>query len=125
MSQTTSTIDRYIDMWNEPDLAKRSALIASAWTADGRYVDPQSDARGYDQLSAVVDGLHTQFPGHRIERTTGVDEHHDQVRFGWILAGPNGAAVVEGLDIGVLAADGRLSSITGFFGGLAAQEAAA
>jgi hypothetical protein len=49
---------------------------------------------------------------------SGVDTHHDQVRFGWELAAPNGSVVVSGIDVGGLAPDGRLRRITGFFGEL-------
>jgi len=44
--------------------------------------------------------------------------HHDQLRFAWELAAPNGAVTVAGIDVGALASDGRLHRITGFFGEL-------
>ena len=34
------------------------------------------------------------------------------------LVGPDGAVAVAGMDVGEVAADGRLRRITGFFGGL-------
>ena len=47
-----------------------------------------------------------------------------EVRFGWELGVPGGDVTVAGLDVGILAADGRLQRITGFFGDLTAAEAA-
>jgi hypothetical protein len=41
------------------------------------------------------------------------------VRFGWELAPAAGAAIVQGTDFGIVAADGRLSMITGFFDSVA------
>ena len=66
----------------------------------------------------MVAGVHQKFPGHRFRRVSGVDAHHDQVRFAWELAAPNGAIVVAGIDVGMLGPDGRLRQITGFFGEL-------
>ena len=57
-------------------------------------------------------------PGHRIDVTTAVDEHDGHLRFGWTMFDPAGAVVVEGMDYGTLAADGRLQRIVGFFGPL-------
>jgi hypothetical protein len=112
----TTTVDTYLAMWNEPDRATRLALIERAWTTEGRYVDPVQEAQGHDALSAMVDAIQTQFPGQRFRRQSGVDAHHDQVRFTWDLADPDGAVTVAGVDVGVVADDGRLVSITGFFG---------
>ena len=118
MPDPITTVDTYLSMWNEEDEARRAEIIASAWTDDGSYVDPQLEAEGHAGLSAMVAGVHEQFPGYRFARTSGVDQHHDQVRFGWQLAGPDGTVAVAGLDIGELAGDGRFRRITGFFGEL-------
>ena len=115
-TDVTTTVDTYLAMWNEPDRATRLALIERAWTTEGRYVDPLQEAKGHDALSAMVDAIQEQFPGQRFRRQSGVDSHHDQVRFAWDLAAPDGAVTVAGLDVGVVADDGRLVSITGFFG---------
>ncbi len=60
--------------------------------------------------------MKTHFPGHSFRRTTGIDAHHEFVRFGWELVGPDGAVAIAGYDVGELADDGRLRRITGFFG---------
>ena len=77
----TTTVDTYLAMWNEPDRATRLALIERAWTTEGRYVDPVQEAQGHDALSAMVDAIQAQFPGQRFRRQSGIDSHHDQVRF--------------------------------------------
>lgn len=120
MSDVTSTVDTYLAMWNETDPARRAQHIARAWTGDGRYVDPMLEAEGHAALGEMVTGVQAKFPGHRFRRVSGVDVHHDELRFGWELAGPDGAVVVAGLDVGTLAPDGRLRHITGFFGELPA-----
>jgi hypothetical protein len=119
-TDTTTVADTYLSMWNEPDADRRAELIRTAWADGGRYVDPLQEATGHGELSAMVDAIQAQFPGQRFTRTTAVDAHHDQLRFGWQLAAPDGTVTVAGSDVGTLAADGRLASITGFFGDLPA-----
>src|SRR5436309_1616811 len=74
------------------------------------------EAEGHAAISEMVAGVQAKFPGHRFRRLSGIDTHHDQLRFAWDLVSPEGAVVVAGLDIGALASDGRLRRITGFFG---------
>ena len=118
MADVTSTVDTYLAMWNEGDPERRAAHISAAWTDDGRYVDPLQEAEGHAGLDQMVVGIHAQMPGHRFTRTSGVDLHHDELRFGWQLAAPDGTVAVAGVDVGTLAEDGRLRRITGFFGPL-------
>jgi hypothetical protein len=108
--------DTYIDMWNATDADERAALIEKAWVTDARYRDPLLEADGYDGLSEMVANVHAHYPGHVFRRTTGVDLHHDVARFGWELVAPDGNVFVGGIDVATLADDGRLRSITGFFG---------
>ena len=112
--QVAQAIDTYFAMWNEGDRAKRLDLIAQAWTAEGHYVDPLSDVTGPDGLADMVDGVRAQFPGATLQRTTDIDAHHNVVKFGWSATGADGAVIVAGTDVGVLA-DGRLAAIAGFF----------
>ena len=45
-------------------------------------------------------------------------EHHARYRFAWALLDPDGSTAVTGLDIGILASDGRIGDVVGFFGEL-------
>jgi hypothetical protein len=110
----------YMDAWNEKDEGKRRALLDKAWADDGRYTDPMSDAPGRDALVALIAQFHQQMPGASIAATSGVDEHHGRLRFAWKMSQADGSTSMEGIDIGQLAEDGRIQSITGFFGPLPA-----
>jgi len=68
--------------------------------------------------------VQAKFPGHRFRRRSGVDTHHNQLRFAWDLVSPDGTVIVAGVDVGALAVDGRLQRITGFFGEAPAMAAA-
>jgi hypothetical protein len=119
-TSTTATVDTYLAMWNEEDAARRAGLIEAAWSSGGRYVDPLLEASGHAALAEMVEAVQGQYAGARFRRTTAVDAHHDQVRFGWELVAADGSVVVAGIDVGCLDDGGRLTSITGFFGDLAA-----
>ncbi|HEV8616974.1 MAG TPA: nuclear transport factor 2 family protein [Methylomirabilota bacterium] len=125
MSDLTDLVDTYLAMWNETDPEKRRQHIERAWARDGRYVDPLIEAEGHAALGEMVTGVQVKFPGHRFRRTSGIDTHHDHLRFGWELVAPDGSIVVAGLDVGTLTADGRLRGITGFFGEIPVAAAAA
>jgi hypothetical protein len=114
------TIDAYFAMWNEVDAARRNELIEQTWTSDAHYLDPMLEARGYEELSEMVARVHQQFPGHRFSRTSGIDGHNALIRFGWRLVSEDGEVAAAGLDVGVVADDGRLQRIAGFLGDLPA-----
>jgi hypothetical protein len=111
-------VDRYFDTWNVTDADLRLELCRRVWADDGHYLDPLFDARGPAAIAESLGAFQSQFPGHRVTRTTAIDTHHDRARFGWAVTAPDGSDVVRGLDVAVLAADGRLQSMIGFLGDL-------
>ena len=115
---TKETIQAYMTAWNETDEGKRRELLATAWADGATYTDPMAHAAGIDEVIALVSQFQSQMPGATIVQTSGVDEHHGRLRFGWAMKGPDGGTRMEGIDIGELAEDGRIRSITGFFGPL-------
>jgi hypothetical protein len=117
---TADLVDTYFAMWRETDPSARSALIEQAFTIEGRHVDPLVDANGYDELNAMVSGVQAQYPGFTLERTSGIDQHGDQLRFAWKIDQADGTPLVAGIDVGELAEDGRLRRIAGFWGDLPA-----
>ena len=120
-----TVVDRYVDAWNEADAAKRIALVEQAFVPDGRYCDPLSDVAGAAEIAAMIEAVRGQFPGYQLRRTSPAEQHHDQVRFEWELAGPDGTVAVAGVDYVAIAADGRFLSVGGFFGTGVPAEAAA
>jgi hypothetical protein len=110
------TVAAYAAAWNEPDEKARRVLLERSWTDDGVYCDPTARAEGRAALVGHIGGFHAQRPGHRIEMRSGVDEHDGMLRFAWRMVGPDGAVLLDGMDFGELAVDGRLKLIVGFFG---------
>jgi len=109
-------VDTHLAAYAEPDAARRLELLRGVWSREGRLVDPPFESRGHQGISEQAAALLAQFPGHRFERTTAVDAHHDMLRYGWRLLSPAGTPVVEGIDIADVDVDGRLSRVVGFFG---------
>jgi len=72
------------------------------------------ESEGRKGIDAMVAGVHERFPGYKFRRTGAIDLHHDRVRFSWELAPAGGPVFADGVDFGVIAADGRLQTITGF-----------
>jgi hypothetical protein len=124
MTDVTTVVDTYLSMWNEADRGRRAEIVRTAWADEGAYWDPMLEAHGHDEIVGMVDAVQAQFPGQRFRRTTGIDHHHELVRFGWELAAPDGTVTVAGVDVGVIGADGRLTRIAGFFGDPPALDAA-
>ncbi len=122
MNDLTTVIDAWLEAFAEEDVERRMKLIEQAWSPDGRLVDPPLEGEGYGGLSEATDLVNTHYAGHTFRRVSGIDTHHEFVRYGWELVGPDGAPVIAGIDVGELAPDGRLRKITGFFGDLPSLE---
>lgn len=120
-AEPSTIVDGYLSAWNERDPDRRAELVARFWADDATLTDPPMSGQGHEQISAMAAALHEQFPDHRFERTTGVDEHHGFLRVGWNLVGPDGSAALSGTDVGVLSDDGRMARVVGFFGELPAR----
>ncbi len=124
MDDIVTTVDTYLAAYNEIDADRRMTLIEKVWASDGRLVDPPLEAVGHGGISDMATAVHAQFPGCTFRRSSGVDSHHDHLRFTWELVAPDGTVALKGLDVGEVAPDGRLRRITGFFGEVPALDTA-
>ncbi len=113
---TQQIVEMYGNAWGETDAVKRAQLLEQAWADGATYTDPQSHAQGRDALSELIAGFQAQVNGARIVATSGVDQHHQTFRFTWAMQSADGATMMEGIDFGELAPDGRIQRIVGFFG---------
>jgi hypothetical protein len=110
----TELNDRYLACWNETDAAARRSLIDELWAEDATYTDPLADVRGRDQIDATIAAVQQQFAGFVFTPGSHVDAHHDRARFTWGLGPAGGEPVVEGFDVVVLDAGGRIEAVHGF-----------
>lgn len=114
MADFQSLAARYIETWNEHDPAIRRKAVEELWAADGRYIDPLTDAQGRAAIDAAIAAAHQQFPSFEFRLIGGVDGHHGQCRFSWELGPAGSEAPVAGSDVAVVTGDGRLQTVLGF-----------
>jgi len=115
----TELIDRYCEVWNEPNPDRRAELLAQVWADDATYTDPSVHAATSGELLAHIEKVRARRPGSKVVRTSAVDFHHGLARFSWHVVQADGSALPDGLDVAELSADGkRLERIVGFFGPL-------
>ena len=112
----TDTVTQYMAAWNEPDVAARGALLAQCWSDDGVYVDPTVSLKGRSALAAHIATVQASRPGAQLDFMSGIDIHHNMVRFLWRLVRADGTCGDTSIDFGEIGPDGRLVRIVGFFG---------
>jgi hypothetical protein len=129
VSSAVELADRYVALWNEPDPERRRRIIAELWTEDGTHTlqPPQEirevaarpgigltarlEARGHDQLAARATSAYEEFiaPGEfSFRRRDDVGRLDDMVKFRWEMVTKGGEVAGVGLELLVLAADGRI-----------------
>ena len=116
-----TTVDAYLQTWNETDPAARAVLIEQALGADLWYRDPMLEADGLEAYDGMIAAVQAQMPGHVMARTSPVDAHRDVARFNWALGVPGAAPTFAGVDIVKTDADGKLHRIIGFAGDTIAE----
>jgi hypothetical protein len=116
MINATELADRYLAIWNETDSNRRRLLIDQTFTDDALYLDPLLRGDGHAGIDAMIGAAQSQFPGHVFRRVGEVDAHNGSMRFVWELVESDAAEPeMIGTDFAVIAPDGRLDSVTGFF----------
>ncbi|WP_031513999.1 hypothetical protein [Streptomyces sp. NRRL F-5123] len=129
--------DRYVAVWNEPDPGARRKAVERLWADDALQVlqPPQTmreaaekvgmrdvvlEARGHDALEFRVRTAYEEFvaPGEAEFRVHGdVQRLHDVVRFSWAyVPRADGEPQGGGLQVLLLAADGRIATDYQFIG---------
>lgn len=103
----------YIELWNERTPSRRREMLATAWTADAKYLDPLMSGEGHEAVDALIAGVQQRFPDFKFSLIGEPNGFGDHLRFSWGL-GPDGVeSPIKGTDFAVLK-DGRIRSITGF-----------
>jgi hypothetical protein len=122
MRTLNETVAGYIAAWNETDPVRRRDIIARTWSEDGSYLDAHRDSIGHAAIDAMIAAVQEHFPGYRFRLSSGIEAHHDRVRFSWSAGGTEQAPLFfGGTDFAMLAEDGRLRAVTGFTDAMPSQ----
>ena len=120
--------DRYMALWNEPDADRRRRMIAELWTEDGSQIlqPPQEmreiaaspgigpatrEARGHSELQARATTSYGHWVGSEglsFRARGDAQRLGDVVKFHWEAVAEDGSTAAVGLNVLVLAADGRV-----------------
>jgi len=114
MTTTMIDIDRYIEMWNEPDPATRRATIDAMWAPGAGNYTANIEAVGLDAIEDRVTNAYEKYVGtgeHRFRMHQPPVAHHGAVRVWWAMVsvGDNQVAAL-GQEFLVLDDDGRIRS---------------
>ena len=115
-NEIAGVVTQYMAAWNAPDAATREALLKQCWSDGGVYLDPKASLAGRDALARHIAVIQDSRPGARLEFMSGIDVHHNVVRFLWRLVRADGSCGDVSIDFGEVGPDGRLIKIIGFFG---------
>src|SRR5258708_30795069 len=111
MSNSNEVVVRYLAAWNEPEAKRRRELVAKAWTDDGSYVDAAREGHGHDSLDAMIATAQGHFPGYRLRLASGIETHHDYLRFSWAAGGTAEAPLyIKDTDFLVASGEGPFKS---------------
>lgn len=114
------SFDHYWAMWNEGDPSKVRGHLDQAVTVNFIFCDPLHFHVGRDALEANVHGFRAEQPKVTFAVGSGVDSHHNRVRYEWHFI-RGGRVLLRGFDVATLADDGLIERIDGFFGELPAK----
>jgi hypothetical protein len=115
MSDVQQLIDDYFTMWNEDDPERCVAAASKVFVEDATYTDPLAEVVGPRAIAEMVGALRQSHAGYRLRLASTIDEHHDRLRFEWEILDADGDSYLIGVDCATVA-DGRLTSLSGFFG---------
>lgn len=112
------SLENYFQAWNEPDAAKREALLTPGWAENGTYTDPSAHVEGRKNLVAHIEGFVSgaQTSGLSIVQASDIDFHHRSFRFAWEMQDASGNTLTPGIDYGEFNDEGQITKIVGFFG---------
>ncbi len=115
--------ERYVGSWNATLATERQALFAECLAPNCVYRDPQTEARGWDELGAWMAAFQEQMPGTRFE-TVHFSVHHDRSIARWRMLSAAGVELGEGISYGEYDAERRLVAMSVFFDAAAEPQAA-
>ena len=115
MPDHPEAFEHMLAAWNEADPEKIRGHLEKALADGVDFCDPQHHVQGLDAFETMVRNFRRDIPAARCLRTSGLDAHHDRVRYHWVVQDGD-TPLLEGMDVTTVDADGRVLRVDGFFG---------
>ncbi len=109
-------VDAWFAAWAEPQEDARHASLRAIATDEIRMRDRFSAIDGLTDLSLHIGAAQRFMPGMRLQRQGDARHCQGTVIAAWTAAGPDGAPRGQGTNVFTLGPDGRIESVTGFWG---------
>ncbi len=122
MSNIPKSLVQYLAAWNEMDSTKIRGHLQSSCAKDILFIDPANITRNIDALETMIKKARIERPTATYHRTSGVDGHNARYRYYWEVR-IDGKAVMPGMDVTTLNAQGYVLQVDGFFGFMPKLEA--
>jgi uncharacterized protein YndB with AHSA1/START domain len=108
-------VDGWFGLWAEPDGTARARRLAEIAVDDVRFSDRYSLTAGAADLVPHITAARQHMPGLRLERRGDVRHCQGVVLADWAAVNAAGDERGRGTNVFVLASDGRIQSVTGFW----------
>lgn len=104
-------VDRYFELWSEPDAERRLAGLTALATPALVFRDAYGSTVGVEDLAEHVGASQVHMPGVRLLREGDVSQCQGTAVVEWSIIGPDGAAHGRGMNVFDLAPDGRITRV--------------
>ena len=112
----TTTVDGWFDAWAESDVAARERLLSTIAVPDVRFRDQYGLTDGLADLMPHITAALKFMPGVCPRRAGDVRHCQGTVLCDWRVVMPDGKERATGTNVFTLGPDGRIESVTGFWG---------
>ena len=111
-TEIATFVDRYVNIWNEPDADRRRQTIRELWHEDASHLARTLEAVGHGGIETRVANAYQKWvkeKGNLFRLRDGVDGHHNTIKLRWeMLPAAGGEVISIGFDFLVLGEDGRI-----------------
>ena len=108
-------IDRWCDVWAEPDAGARVTQLAAIADEHVRFADRYGLVEGRDDLLPHIAAAQHFMPGMRMKREGSVRHCQGMVLADFTMAGPDGVVKAKGTNVFEFGPDGKITRVTGFW----------
>jgi uncharacterized protein YndB with AHSA1/START domain len=115
-ARAVDTVDAWFGAWSEASEERRRQTLTTITTNDVRFRDRFSLLDGRDDLVLHIGATQRFMPGMQLRRQGDVRHCQGTLLVGWVAVGTDGGQRGSGTNVFVLQADGKVDSVTGFWG---------